>query len=140
MKNWRVSISNPTKCLTRFSFLIATGDLQVRPEWRRKINRGSFNLIWLISKYTLFYKQYFSLTQPQCCLTFLWIEPQMLLRCCLIHISSIILRHFLYLLGLGLFMSFLCGLFFIFVFIFIMINCIFSSIQKHLLFCLFFRI
>ena len=52
----------------------------------------------------------------------------MLLRCCLIHISIIILRHFLYLLylcpclDLGLFMSYLCDLFFIFIFIFIMIN------------------
>ena len=51
----------------------------------------------------------------------------MLLRCCLIHISIIILRHlcFLYLcpcLSLGLFMSCLCDTFFIFIFIFIMIN------------------
>ena len=36
-------------------------------------------------------------TQPQCCLTFLWIELQMLLMCCLIQISIIILRQFLYL-------------------------------------------
>ena len=63
----------------------------------------------------------------------------MLLRCCLIHISIIILRHFLYLLylGLGLFMSYLCDLLFIFIFIFIMINCTISWIQTHF-FCLFF--
>ena len=48
----------------------------------------------------------------------------MLLRCCLIHISIIILRHFLYLLYLrplldvGLFISYLCDLFFIFMFTF----------------------
>ena len=33
-------------------------------------------------------------TQPQSCLTFSWIELQMLLRCCLIHINTIILWHF----------------------------------------------
>ena len=63
-------------------------------------------------------------------LIFSWIGLQMLLRCCLIHISVIILRHFLYLLylcpclDLGLFMSYICDLFFIVIFIFIMINCI----------------
>ena len=47
-------------------------------------------------------------------LTFSWIELQILLRCCLLHISIIILRHFLYYLpdlcpciDLGLFMSYL---------------------------------
>ena len=70
----------------------------------------------------------------------------MLLRCCLIHISIIILRHFLYLLylcsclDLGLFMSYLCDLFFIFIFIFIIIDHIISWIQTHLFFCLFSRI
>ena len=45
-------------------------------------------------------------------------------RCCLIHISIILPRHFLYLLyfcpclDIGLFVSYLCGLFFIFIFIF----------------------
>ena len=60
------------------------------------------------------------------CLTFSWIELQMLLMCCLIHISIIIPRHFLYLLisclDLHLFMSYLCDLFLISIFIFIMIN------------------
>ena len=79
-------------------------------------------------------------TQSQCCLTCSWIELQMLLRCCLIHVSSIILKHFLHLLylGLGLFMSYLCDVFFIF--IFIMVNRVISWIQTHLLFCLFFII
>ena len=37
-------------------------------------------------------------TQPQYCLTFSWIELQMLLRCCLMHINIILLRsYFLYL-------------------------------------------
>ena len=46
--------------------------------------------------YMLFFishARFFS-TQPRCCLTFSWIELQMLLRCCLIHISINILRHF----------------------------------------------
>ena len=48
------------------------------------------------------------------------INSASLLRCCLIHISIIIVRHFLYLLylcpwlDLGLFMSYLCDLFFSF--------------------------
>ena len=61
--------------------------------------------------HTLFFKRkpFFS-TQPQYCLTFAWTEFQILLSCCLIHISMIILRHFLYSLylrlslDLGLFM------------------------------------
>ena len=71
-----------------------------------------------------FYEQLFFSTKRQCCLTFSLTELQMLPRCCLLHKSIIILRHFLYLLYLcpcleqGLFMSYLCGLFFIFIFIF----------------------
>ena len=69
-----------------------------------------------------FFKQYFFPTQPECCLTFSLIE--MLLRCCLIHISIIIPKHFLYLLYLclcldvDLFMSYLCDLLFISILIF----------------------
>ena len=76
-----------------------------------------------------FYKQHFFSTQPQSCLTLSWIELQVLLRCCLIHISIIMLRHFLYLLYLcpcldlcrclDLFMSYLYDLLFIFIFIII---------------------
>ena len=33
-----------------------------------------------------FYKQCFSSIEPQCCLTFSWIELQMLPMCCLLHI------------------------------------------------------
>ena len=44
----------------------------------------------------LFYKQRFFSTHLQCCLTFSWIELEMLLRSCLINIGIIILRHFLY--------------------------------------------
>ena len=52
----------------------------------------------------------------------------MLLRCCLTHLTVIMLRHILYLvdlslcLGLGLFMSYLCQLCFIFSLIFIVID------------------
>ena len=94
-----------------------------------------------------FYKQRFSffLSQPHCCLTFSWIELQMLLRCCLIHKSIIILRHFLYLLhlctclDLGLFMSCQCDLILFFIFILIKINRLILWTQRHLFFCLFFR-
>ena len=84
-------------------------------------------------------------TQPQCCLTFSCIDLQMLLRYYLIHISIIMRRQFFYLLYLhpyldvGLFMSYLCDLFLIFIFIVIVINCIISWIQIHLLFSLFCR-
>ena len=65
-----------------------------------------------------------------------------MLRCSLIHISIIIVRHFLYFLyfcpclDLGLFISYLCDL----IFIFIMIDRIISWIQAHLFFCLLSRI
>ena len=64
----------------------------------------------------------------------------MLLKRCLTHITIILLRHILYLvylcpcLGLGVFISYLCGLFFIFSFIFIAINHITSLKQTHLFF------
>ena len=74
-----------------------------------------------------FYKQRYFSTQPQYCLTFSRIKLQMLLRCCLI------LRHFIYLLyylssslDLGLFILHQCDLFFMFIFIFIIINDIIS--------------
>ena len=109
-----------------FSVIIACGcDYQ----------QGTKNVSWhwifllrrwnsLIIKYTLFYRQPFFSTQPQCCLTFSWIELQMLLRCCL---TIIILRHILYILylcpclGLDLLMSYLCDLSFIFSLVFIVI-------------------
>ena len=78
--------------------------------------------------HNFFYEQRFFSTQPQCCLTFSWIELQMLLRCCLIHTIIVIMRHFLHLLhlcrclGLDLFVPSLCDLFLISIFIFIMIN------------------
>ena len=84
-------------------------------------------------------KQRFSSTQPQFCLPFSRIELQVLLRCCLIHVTIIILRHILYLLylcpclGLGLSMSVLCDLFFIFSIAFIVINHI-TSFKQTLLF------
>ena len=81
--------------------------------------------------YTLFYEQCFSSIQPQCCLTFSWIELQILPTCCLLHISIIILwEHISYLvyfrpcLGVGPFMSHIGDLFFIFSLIFVAINSI----------------
>ena len=54
-------------------------------------------LMQIRSNTPFFYRQRFFSTQPQCCLAFLWIEIQMLLRSCLIDIAIIILRHILYL-------------------------------------------
>ena len=92
------------------------------------------------------YKQLIFSTQPQCCLSFSWIELQMLLRCCWLHISTIILRHVLYLLYLspcldkGLFRTYQCDTFFFLIFsMFIMINRIISWIQPHFFCFLFFE-
>ena len=82
-----------------------------------------------------FYKHCFFSTQPPYCLTFSWIELQMLLRCCLIHISIIRQRRTLYLLhfypslDLRPFISYLRDLFFIFIFVFMLINRIISWIH-----------
>ena len=92
------------------------------------------------SHINVFYKRRFSSNQPQCCLTFSWIELQMLLRSCLTHITIIIPRHILYLiylcpcLDLDLFKSYLCNLFFNFRLIFIVVNHVISLKQTHLLF------
>ena len=94
--------------------------------------------IKLLRKYTFFYKQRFFSTQPQCCLTFAYIELQMLLRCCLIHVTINILRQIWYLahlcpcLGLGLFMVYFCDLLFIFSLNFIAINHTTSLKQKYI--------
>ena len=101
--------------------------------------------IWTLSVCKICYKHFFSKqhlfsAQLQCCLNFSWIELQMLLSCCLIHIAIIILSHILYLvylypcLDLGLFMSYLCDLFFIPGLIFISINHISSFKQTSLFF------
>ena len=118
--------SYSVKCYSWFmlGYLMTSWHLNI---WKVKI--------WL---HNFLNKQRFFLTQPQFCLSYPWIELQMLLRCCLIHISIIILRHFLHLLNLhlcldlGLFMSCLCDLFFIFIFKFIMINHILSWIHLRL--------
>ena len=70
------------------------------------------------------------------CLTFPWIELQMLLRCCLIHITIIILISILYVvhscpcLCLGLFMPYLCHRFFIFSLTFIGIKSALSGLEQ----------
>ena len=82
----------------------------------------------LLIHYMFFLEATLFSTQPQCCLTFSCIELQMLLRCCLIHVTIILLRQILYLvyfcscLGTGLCISFLCDLLYIFSLIFIGIN------------------
>ena len=65
----------------------------------------------------------------------------MLLRCCLMPVKIIIMRHIFYLVYmrpfLGLFMSYLWDLFFIFSLIFIAISYITSFKQKYLFLCTF---
>ena len=86
-------------------------------------------------------------TKPKCCMNWAlsWIERQMLLRCCLIHITIITLWCILYLvylcpcLDLGQLMSYLCDLFLILSLIFIFINHITTLKQTYLLFVHCFR-
>ena len=78
------------------------------------------------------------LTHPQCCLTFSWLELQMLLQGCLIHMTFILLKRIIYVvyscpyLGLGLFMPHLFDLLFISSLIFTVINHITSFKQMYL--------
>ena len=99
----------------------------------------------LISSYPwdrkLFYKKRIFPIQPHWFSS--WIELQMFLRCCLIHMSIIILRKFLAVFIMSRPMSiYVVSLWSIFHFHlhFIMINCIILLIQTHLFFSLFFRI
>ena len=92
---------------------------------------------WLL--HAFFYKQCFSSIEPQCCLTFSWIELQMLPTCFHItykhHYTKRHISHIAYFgpcLGLGLFMSYIGDLFFIFSLIFITINSITPLKQAHL--------
>ena len=86
---------------------------------------------------TLFYTSnaFFS-TQPLVLLNFLWAELQILLRCCFIRLSihhNDILFTFniiVSILGLGLFLSYLCDLFFIFIFISTLYNHCLKSAQN----------
>ena len=94
------------------------------------INKNSGHKFKILA---FFYKHCFIPTQPQCCLIFSWIELPLLLRCCLIHISIIILR----LLILSVFLS-ISRPRSAYDLHFIMINRIISWVQTHLFFCLFF--
>ena len=65
-----------------------------------KILRAKFEVatpkVCVVILHAYFDKQRFFSTQPQCCLTFSWIELQLLLSSCLIHKSIIILKHFIF--------------------------------------------
>ena len=86
-------------------------------------------------------KQRFFSTQPQCCLTFSWIDLQMSLMCCLLHETIIILRCISYLVYLcpfvGIGLLYICDLFFIFSIIFIVINHTTSFKQTYLFYVIF---
>ena len=98
-----------------------------------------FFYIQFISKITrIYYKLSFFSTQPQCSLTFSWIQFQMMLMCCLLHVTIIILRQILHLvysspcLYLFLLASNLCDQFLIISFIFIVLNNKSSHKKTHL--------
>ena len=101
----------------------------------------TFTGVWRSYNWTtrFFISKAFFSTQSQCYLTFSWIEIRMLLRCCLVHTIIVMLIHILYLaylypcLCLGLFMSYLGDLYFIFSIIFISINQIISLKSTNLL-------
>ena len=92
-----------------------------------------------------FYKQRFCFNSTSVLVNFLMNLTSNIVYALLNTNKHNILRHFLCLvylfqcLDLGLFMSYLCDLFFIIVFFFILINHIFSLKQTHLIFCTFFR-
>lgn len=44
----------------------------------------------------VFYRQNIFSTQGHCCSTFQWIEPHSLLKCCLLHVNMILLRHYIF--------------------------------------------
>ena len=72
----------------------------IRNFWKKILlmkARGSSAKVWKRGGFTpvlhaFFNKKLLFSAQPQCCFTFSWIEPQLLLRCCSIHTSIIILR------------------------------------------------
>ena len=49
---------------------------------RVRVKKTKYCVLFL--SYTFFYKEHFFATQRQCCLTFLWTELHLFLRCCLI--------------------------------------------------------
>ena len=91
----------------------------------------------LYNGYTLFFTSNNFFNLASVLLKFSWTGLEVLLRCCLIPVTIIIMRHTLYLvylcpcLGLGLFTSYLCDL--CFIFSLIAINHITSFKQTYLL-------
>ena len=83
------------------------------------------------NKYELFFISNAFSVQPQCCLIFWWVEPTMLLRRYLLNLDIILRRHVMF---LCLFIFPSRSLHTLFIFIFILINNMFSFKQEHLLF------
>ena len=119
---------------------------QLRESHAQCVMVGRYRYVGKIKVNTrFFYKQRFSSTQPQCCLNFSWIELQMLLRCCLIHIGITILRYVIFATIVSLSRrrsTYVVSIWsiFHFIFILIMINHIILWIQAHLLCGVFCRI
>ena len=112
--------------------------MSVWKDWKYWSEFKSPSLSIVLTRF--FYKQRFFSTQPQCCFTFPQIELQILLRCWLIHINIIKSRQIFFLLylcsclDLCLFLSHLCDLLFIFIFVFMIVNRVISSKNTCLLF------
>ena len=106
------------------------------------------SVLLLVTRF--FYKQRSFSTLPQYCLTFSWFELQMLLRCYLIRIRIIIMRHYAEILFILHFFSmsrprtmYIVSVWSIFHFhlhFHYYQSCIISWIQTYLFFCLYFRI
>ena len=98
-----------------------------------------FYVNYILEHTCLFYKQPFFSTQPQCCLTFWWIELQVLLRCCLIHNHHFTDTHFIFSILVSMSMpgpAYVVSMWSILIFslIFIVINHITSLKQMDLFF------
>ena len=101
-----------------------------------------FALLHWIQVLNLYYQEYPNqIWLARCCLTLSWIGLKILLMCCLLQISIIMLRYILYwvyvCLSVGLFMSYICNLFYFYSLIFIVINHKISLKQTHLFFAQF---
>ena len=111
-------------------------------QWRKKVFLLCCCFVKIVKDYfvasvkfsKIMKDNFWKITFSHCCLTFSWIERQMLRRCCLIHISIFIICVHVQNYVLCLFMSCLCDICFIFIFIFIKINHIISRKQTHLFF------
>ena len=82
---------NPRNLDEKTDFFSIYAKITSNPRRNKKWIKYAF-IIGSNKIHVFFYNQRFFSSQPQRCVTFSWNQRQMLLRCCLIHISIIILR------------------------------------------------